>query len=284
MQIINLWRPIKGPLLDSPLAVCDARTVKPGDLVPSDLVYPHRIGETYSVKYNPEHQWFYVPNMTADEILLLKCFDSKTDGRARFAPHTAFADPTTPSDAPPRESIELRTLVFHKKKAMLFTPPRALARGGRGRRRARTKRKKGPAEIFRLRVDSVRCGCRCRKAAIDRLADIERLAKDAVSGGAIRGLLDFLDDGGIDHDRAGLLRGVGAEQHVFRQLGQFGGVPGVFGRWSSDHSRALFSRCTRSCTAARLVAMAWSEATMKVMVGVRPSPSAMTLALSLSVA
>ena len=45
--------------------------------------------------------------------LLLKCFDSNTDGRARFAPHTAFVDPTTPPDAPPRESIELRTLVFH---------------------------------------------------------------------------------------------------------------------------------------------------------------------------
>lgn len=113
VQIINLWRPIRGPLLDSPLAVCDARTVKPGDLVASDLVYPNRVGETYSVKYNPDHQWFYVPGMAADEVLLLKCFDSKTDGRARFAPHTAFFDPTTPSDAPPRESIELRTMVFH---------------------------------------------------------------------------------------------------------------------------------------------------------------------------
>jgi hypothetical protein len=113
VQIINLWRPIRGPLLDSPLAVCDARTVKPDELVGSDLVYRHRVGETYSVKYNPDHQWFYVPRMTADEILLLKCFDSKTDGRARFAPHTAFADPTTPPDALPRESIELRTLVFH---------------------------------------------------------------------------------------------------------------------------------------------------------------------------
>jgi hypothetical protein len=113
VQIINLWRPIRGPLLDSPLAVCDAQTVRPNELVASDLVYPHRVGETYSVKYNPDHQWFYVPKMTADEVLLLKCFDSKTDGRARFAPHTAFADPTTPPDAPPRESIELRTLVFH---------------------------------------------------------------------------------------------------------------------------------------------------------------------------
>jgi len=114
VQIINLWRPIRGPLLDSPLAVCDARTVKPDELVASDLVYPQRVGETYSVKYNPDHRWFYVPRMTADEILLLKCFDSKTDGRARFAPHSAFVDPTTPLDAPPRESIELRTLVFHE--------------------------------------------------------------------------------------------------------------------------------------------------------------------------
>jgi hypothetical protein len=113
VQIINLWRPIRGPLLDSPLAVCDARTVHPNELVASDLVYPNRVGETYSVKYNPEHQWFYVPSMAVDEALLLKCFDSSTDGRARFAPHTAFADPSTPPDAPPRESIELRTLVFH---------------------------------------------------------------------------------------------------------------------------------------------------------------------------
>jgi hypothetical protein len=114
VQIINLWRPIRGPLLDSPLAVCDARTVKPNELVASDLVYPNRVGETYSVKYNPDHQWFYVPRMTVDEALLLKCFDSRTDGRARFAPHSAFADPITPADAPPRESIELRTLVFHR--------------------------------------------------------------------------------------------------------------------------------------------------------------------------
>jgi hypothetical protein len=113
VQIINLWRPIRGPLQDAPLAVCDAQTVKFDELVGSDLVYPNRVGETYSVKYNPEHRWFYVPDMTADEILLLKCFDSKTDGRARCAPHTAFVDPTTPANAAPRESIELRTLVFH---------------------------------------------------------------------------------------------------------------------------------------------------------------------------
>jgi len=113
VQIINLWRPIRGPLRDAPLAVCDARTVKPEQLIPSDLVYPNRVGETYSVTFDERHRWFYVPEMGTDEVLLLKCYDSSTDGRARFAPHTAFADPTTPPDAPPRESIELRALVFH---------------------------------------------------------------------------------------------------------------------------------------------------------------------------
>jgi hypothetical protein len=112
VQIINLWRPIRGPLRDSPLAVCDARSVQARDLVASDLVYPQRTGETYQVRYSDAHRWFYVPAMEADETLLLKCYDSATDGRARFAPHTAFTDPTTPPDAAPRESIEIRSLVF----------------------------------------------------------------------------------------------------------------------------------------------------------------------------
>jgi len=113
VQIINLWRPIRGPLRDMPLAVCDARTVKPEQLVPTDLVYRDRVGETYSVTFDPAHRWFYFPEMEVDEGLLLKCYDSKTDGRARFAPHSAFFDPATPPDAAPRESIELRMLVFH---------------------------------------------------------------------------------------------------------------------------------------------------------------------------
>jgi hypothetical protein len=114
VQVINLWRPIRGPLRDSPLALADGTTVAPEDLVASDLIYPNRRGETYSVNYNPDHRWFYFPEMTPDEALLLKCYDSATDGRTRFGPHTAFVDPTTPADAAPRESIEVRTLVFHK--------------------------------------------------------------------------------------------------------------------------------------------------------------------------
>lgn len=113
VQIINLWRPLVGPLRDFPLAVADARSVTPDDLVASDLVYQHRVGETYSVRYSPRHRWFYAPDMGPDEALLLKCFDTATDGRARFAPHTAFEDPTAGAGVRPRESIELRALVFH---------------------------------------------------------------------------------------------------------------------------------------------------------------------------
>ncbi len=114
VQVINLWRPIRGPLRDAPLAVCDAGSVASTDLVPSDLVYPNRTGETYAVTYNPSHRWFYVPAMRTEEALLIKCFDSLTDGRARFAPHTSFLDPTVSPDVVARESIEIRSLVFHR--------------------------------------------------------------------------------------------------------------------------------------------------------------------------
>jgi hypothetical protein len=113
VAIVNLWRPIKSPVLDAPLAVCDARSVAPKDLIASDLVYRDRRGETYNLVYNPGQRWFYAPEMRADEVLLLKCFDSRADGAvSRFAPHTAFTDPTAPQDVPPRESIELRTFLI----------------------------------------------------------------------------------------------------------------------------------------------------------------------------
>jgi hypothetical protein len=112
-SVINVWRPIRGPIRDSPLAVSDARSVHDNDLVATDLIYPDRTGEIYYVKFNPEHKWFYAPAMRDDEVILIKCYDSVDDGRARFVPHSAFVDPTTPAGAPPRESIELRTLVFY---------------------------------------------------------------------------------------------------------------------------------------------------------------------------
>ncbi|MBV8613019.1 MAG: hypothetical protein JOY66_04520 [Acetobacteraceae bacterium] len=113
LQVINVWRPINYPVYDAPLAVADASSVSFSDLVPTDLIYPNRVGETYSVLFNPAHRWYYTKEQRPDEVLLLKCYDSREDV-ARFAPHSSFLVPGAPSDAPTRESIELRTFVFHK--------------------------------------------------------------------------------------------------------------------------------------------------------------------------
>ena len=110
--IINLWRPIRGPLLESPLALCDAQSLEEENLIASDLKYPDRTGETYSITYNPNQRYYYFPKMEPDEAVLIRCFDSALAGPSRFSAHTGFDDPETPADAPPRESIEVRTLVF----------------------------------------------------------------------------------------------------------------------------------------------------------------------------
>jgi hypothetical protein len=110
--IVNVWRSIAGPAINSPLALCDAATLDAADLVASERRAAERIGELELGTYNPEHRWFYFPGVTRDEALLIKTFDSATDGRARRAVHTAFDNPTAEPEAPPRESIESRLLVF----------------------------------------------------------------------------------------------------------------------------------------------------------------------------
>jgi hypothetical protein len=105
---INVWRPIRGPVQGTPLAVCESRSIAPKDLVPTDLKH-----EVYMVTFNPRHRWFYFPGMETNEVLLIKGFDSMKDGRARFTAHAAFEDPAASSSAPGRESIETRTLVFY---------------------------------------------------------------------------------------------------------------------------------------------------------------------------
>ncbi|KAF9476255.1 hypothetical protein BDN70DRAFT_185671 [Pholiota conissans] len=114
-QIINLWRPIEVPALDWPLALCDYRSVNPTqDTFPVALIYPTHEGETLGVRPKKDHRWKYLHGMTPDEVVLIKCFDSVQDGSvAVFTPHTGFQDPNAPADAPPRQSIELRALVFY---------------------------------------------------------------------------------------------------------------------------------------------------------------------------
>ena len=110
--VINVWRSIKGTVEAAPLAIADATSMDPDDFVATDLVYPDRTGEIYYVRENPAHRWFYFPKMREDEALLLKCYDSLEEGVARFTAHSAFDDPESAADAPPRESIEVRALVL----------------------------------------------------------------------------------------------------------------------------------------------------------------------------
>jgi len=109
---INVWRPIRGPVERSPLALADASSVQQEDLIATDQVFPDRVGEIYNLAYAPSQRWYYAPQMTEDEVLLIKSWDSLEDDRARFTPHGAFNLPETREDAPPRESIEVRTLVI----------------------------------------------------------------------------------------------------------------------------------------------------------------------------
>ena len=110
---VNVWRPITGPVLRAPLALADAASIPPSDLVATDQRFPDRVGEIYQLAHGPGHRWYYAPEMTPDEVILIKGWDSLDDGRARFTPHGAFVHPGETPDMPARESIETRTyLVF----------------------------------------------------------------------------------------------------------------------------------------------------------------------------
>ena len=111
--IVNIWRSIAGPVLDTPLALCDARTVDADDLVASDVHYATRTGEIYLVRHSPRHRWVYYSAMDRHEALVFKQFDSVVGYVPRFVPHAAFDHPHAPVDAPPRESIEVRCLVVY---------------------------------------------------------------------------------------------------------------------------------------------------------------------------
>ncbi len=112
-SIVNVWRALTGPEQDTPLAVCDARTVGAADLVEAEVRYPRRTGHIYLLRHSPRHRWYYYPRMARDEALVFKQYDSQLSGPARFTPHAAFDLPHPPPGTPPRESIELRCLVIH---------------------------------------------------------------------------------------------------------------------------------------------------------------------------
>ncbi len=109
---VNVWRPITEPVLRMPLALLDASSTEPGDLIETTITNERqngRVGKIYSVAHREGQRWFYFPEMNMSEVILIKGYDSLKDGRARFTPHSAFEHPDTHADAPPRRSIEVRT-------------------------------------------------------------------------------------------------------------------------------------------------------------------------------
>ena len=127
--IVNLWRNIaREPVATRPLALCDAASVRPEELVVFEIHYGDRVGENYFAKHDPRHRWVYWSAMTRDEALLIKQWDSAgelarsegaradaegADGPCTFSFHSAFEDPATPPDAPDRWSIEVRCAVLY---------------------------------------------------------------------------------------------------------------------------------------------------------------------------
>jgi len=111
VAFLNVWKPIN-VVEERPLAMCDVTTTRPEDFFKLHLRYRDRNGENYVMRHSPKHKWWYFPKMTPDQVILLKTYDSETDGRARFVGHSAFEDPTSPPDALTRESIEIRTIAF----------------------------------------------------------------------------------------------------------------------------------------------------------------------------
>jgi len=109
VRIVNVWRPLKGPVRALPLAMADSRTVGFNDLTAVEHRYPDYTGWTVGVRYRPAQKWWYWSGMKEDERFLLQCFDSH-GSQARGA-HTAFVHPDSlPEDG--RESIEVRALIF----------------------------------------------------------------------------------------------------------------------------------------------------------------------------
>ena len=110
--IIQVWRPIRGTVQVDPLGICDGRSIPQQGFIRVERRYKDRTGEVYHIAHNPAHVWFWFPHMNRNEALIFKVFDSDTCKPSRFTAHSAFDDPGTPPDAPPRESIETRTFAF----------------------------------------------------------------------------------------------------------------------------------------------------------------------------
>ncbi|KAM3079267.1 hypothetical protein ACMFMF_004191 [Clarireedia jacksonii] len=111
-QIVNVWKPLEGPLRDYPMAYCDAKTLDPkNDLLAVDEVFPTVANEVYQVLYNPKHKWYYIPDQLDSEVAIFAGYDSR-QGQGLSVPHYSFGL-GDPSSTGPRQSIEVRAFVVY---------------------------------------------------------------------------------------------------------------------------------------------------------------------------
>ena len=110
--IIQVWRPIRGTVMIDPLGICDGRTIPEKGFILVQRRYTYRTGEVYHIAHDPAHVWYWFPRMERNEAMVFKVFDTDPNVPTRFTAHSAFDDPGTPENAPPRESIETRTFAF----------------------------------------------------------------------------------------------------------------------------------------------------------------------------
>ena len=110
--IVQTWRPVNHEVMTEPFALADGRTIPNSNFVPLQRRYSYRTAETYHISFDPNHMFYYLPEMTPEETYIFKVYDTNRDAGVRFTAHTAFDDPTSAPNARPRESVESRALVF----------------------------------------------------------------------------------------------------------------------------------------------------------------------------
>jgi len=116
LVIYGTWRCLSPPPQNVPFALCAANSISQQDVISADAIadYPGAEEikwEAFMYKFNPMHEWRYFPNLTKDELILFKHFDS-AESKATRCPHTAFNDDYYSSCTSPRLSIDTRVFAF----------------------------------------------------------------------------------------------------------------------------------------------------------------------------
>ena len=109
---INLAKPME-TVEQNPFVLCAWPSFAEQPYITAYRIYDDRVGETTRFTYRPEHEWYWIPQQKPNEVSMLKCYDSVTDGSvSRWSFHTACVDPTAPSDARCRRNVVVRSFVF----------------------------------------------------------------------------------------------------------------------------------------------------------------------------